>query len=77
MKDITKAFATIIIGTVLSFSVQSTYADAPPDLSSGGPGGSDLPAGGGAPLSGGLVMLVSMGVAYGFKKVYGNKTKEK
>ena len=77
MKDITKAIAITIIGIALLFSVQNTYADAPPDPGSGGPGGGDLPVGGGAPLSGGLVMLISMGVAYGFKKVYGNQTKEK
>jgi hypothetical protein len=76
MKDFTKAIITIIMGIVLSFSVQNIYADAPPDPG-GGPGSGDLPVGGGAPLSGGLVMLISMGVAYGFKKAYGNQTKEK
>ena len=76
MKDITKALVTIMIGIVLSFNVQNVFADTPPDPG-GGPGSGDLPVGGGAPLSGGLVMLISMGVAYGFKKVYGNQTKEK
>ncbi len=76
MKNITKALATIILGIVLSFSVQNIYADAPPDPG-GGPGSGDQPVGGGAPLGGGLIMLISMGVAYGFKKVYGNQTKEK
>ena len=77
MKDFTKALVTIFLGIVLSFSTQNIYADAPPDPGGGGPGSGDQPVGGGAPLSGGLVMLISMGVAYGFKKVYGNQIKEK
>ena len=77
MKYFTKALVTIIIGIVLTFSVQNIYADAPPDPGSGGPGSGDQPVGGGAPLGGGLIMLISMGVAYGFKKVYGNQIKEK
>jgi hypothetical protein len=76
MKEITKALVAIMIGIALSFNVQNVFAATPPDPG-GGPGSGDFPVGGGAPLSGGLVMLISMGVAYGFKKAYGNQTKEK
>lgn len=58
--------ATAIVLT-LSFL---TMADQPPDPGSGGPGSGDLPVGGGSPVGGGLIMLVSFGLAYGLKKVY-------
>ena len=44
-------------------------ADEPPDPG-GGPGEGDLPVGGGAPIGGGLIILASLGAAYGAKKVY-------
>lgn len=76
MKKITKTLSIILFVIALSFSVQNLFADAPPDPGGGGPGGGDQPVGGGTPLSGGLVMLISMGVAYGFKKVYNNHKKD-
>jgi len=54
---------------VLTMSI-ATLADQPPDPGSGGPGTGDLPVGGGSPIGGGLVMLLSFGIAYGIKKVY-------
>lgn len=54
---------------VLTLSIV-TMADQPPDPGSGGPGSGDLPVGGGSPIGGGLIMLISFGVAYGLKKVY-------
>ncbi len=58
--------ATTIILTI-SFAAM---ADQPPDPGAGGPGSGDLPVGGGSPIGGGLIMLLSLGVAYGIKKVY-------
>ncbi len=77
MKNFSKKLAIIIIGIALTFSVQSIYADAPPDPGGGGPGTGDLPVGGGAPLTGGLAMLIAMGTAYGLKKVYTRNKEEK
>ncbi len=54
---------------ILALSIV-TMADQPPDPGAGGPGSGDLPVGGGSPIGGGLVMLLSFGVAYGLKKVY-------
>lgn len=45
------------------------FADQPPDPG-GGPGGNDLPVGGGSPVGGGLIILASLGAAYGARKVY-------
>lgn len=49
----------------------------PPDPNSGGTGGGGLPpgpgntpTGGGAPIDGGLSILMLMGAAYGAKRVY-------
>jgi len=47
----------------------NVFADQPPDPG-GGPGSGDDPVGGGAPVGSGLVMLLSMGTAYGIKKIY-------
>ncbi len=58
--------ATTIVLTV-SFVAM---ADQPPDPGTGGPGSGDLPVGGGSPIGGGLIMLLSFGAAYGLKKVY-------
>lgn len=58
--------ATAIILTISIVSM----ADQPPDPGTGGPGSGDLPVGGGSPIGGGLVMLLSFGLAYGLKKVY-------
>lgn len=77
MKDFRKKLAIIIIGIALSFSVQNIYADTPPDPGGGGPGSGDVPVGGGAPISGGLFMLVTLGAAYAFKKTYRSQSIEK
>ena len=77
MKNFSKKLAILIIGIALSFSVQNIYADAPPDPGGGGPGSGDLPVGGGAPITGGLAMLIAMGAAYGLKKVYTHNKEEK
>jgi hypothetical protein len=50
--------------------ILATASAPPPPPPPGGPGG-DTPIGGGAaPIGSGLVMLISMGAAYGAKKVF-------
>jgi len=59
----------IITGLLIVVPVIITCASAPPPPPPG-PGGSDLPIGGAAPIGSGLIMLISMGAAYGAKRVY-------
>ena len=48
-----------------------SFADLPPDdPAEFGPGTGDKPVGGGSPLGGGLIILASLGAAYGARKVY-------
>jgi len=67
-----KAIVNLIItGLFVALPVIIASASAPPPPPPpGGPTGGDTPIGGAAPIGSGLVMLISMGVAYGAKKVY-------
>ncbi|MEI7983859.1 MAG: signal peptidase [Bacteroidota bacterium] len=74
MKNIIK---TLFIAVLLSFGI-SVLAQAPPlppgNPSGGGGGGGPV----GAPIDGGLGILVAMGVAYGGRKYYqARKSKKK
>jgi hypothetical protein len=61
----------IITGLLIAVPVIIASASAPPPPPPPGGPGSDTPIGGGpAPIGSGLVMLISMGAAYGAKKVY-------
>ena len=61
----------IITGLLVVVPAIITCASAPPPPPPpGGPGGGDQPIGGAAPIGSGLIMLISMGAAYGAKKVY-------
>jgi hypothetical protein len=54
----------------MTFIVMSLQAQTPPhpgDGSGGGPGAGDPPVG--APLDGGLSLLIALGTAYGFSKI--------
>ena len=80
MKTFKNIFLPGILTIVLAFSVSTIMAiDNPPNPPGGGHGtGGDLP-GGGAPIGSGLVILMSLGAAYGGKKLYDlkkNKLKE-
>lgn len=55
--------------------ITDVFADQPPDPG-GGPGTGD-PVGGGNPIGGGLIILATLGVAYGVKKVYDFRSNEK
>lgn len=67
-----KAILNLIIsGLFIVVPVIVASASAPPPPPPGGPGGSDNPIGGGpAPIGSGIIMLISLGAAYGTKKVY-------
>ena len=57
---------TIVIG-LLAFT---TFAQQPPPPPGGGHGQNGNQNGGNAPIGSGLFILLSLGVAYGSKKVY-------
>lgn len=50
--------------------IVSNASSPPPPPPPGGPGTGETPIGGPAPIGSGLVILISMGAAYGAKKVY-------
>lgn len=71
-KVISKIFVGAMLIGAISFC-NNIYADQPPD-----PGGNPTgdPVGGGSPIGGGLVILLSMGAAYGSKKLYDSRKGE-
>lgn len=74
-----KLISIFLLFVALMFSpiaMNDICADQPPDPGTGGPGTGDIPVGGGSPIDGGLVLLISLGVTYGFKKLYSNTHKE-
>ena len=54
----------------IAFVLTAQAAGPPPPPPGGGPGGGEIPIGGQAPLGSGLILLLSMGAAYGAKKIY-------
>jgi len=66
-----KIFSTMMIAALLMFPLFITAQTKDPGDPPGGPGepGGD-PIGGGAPIGSGLVILLTMGAAYGGKKLY-------
>ena len=69
MKNITKTLTALITITLLSINLS---AQTPPPPNGGGDPsqGNNTPVGGGAPITGGLGILLVLGAAYGGKKVY-------
>jgi len=67
----------IITGLFLVVPVIITFASAPPPPPPPGPtpGGGDIAIGGPAPIGSGLIMLISMGAAYGARKIYNARKK--
>jgi hypothetical protein len=60
---------SLTFGLIIGFSALSIAQ--PPDPPGGhGADGNQLPGGGMAPVGSGIVMLISMGAAYGARKVY-------
>ncbi len=70
MKKTTQIFLPIIFLVISLFFSQSLYPQSPPDPPSGHGGGGDANPGGGAPIGGGLFILLGLGAAYGGKKLY-------
>ena len=66
----------ILVGLLIIVPVimASASAPPPPPPPPGGPSGS-TPIGGTAPIGSGIVMLLSMGAAYGAKKVFDARKK--
>jgi len=66
-----KILITALFLLSLSFTTAELFAQAPPPPPSGGHGGTgNKPAGGPSPIGGGLAILLSLGAAYGGRKVY-------
>ncbi len=62
-----KSIKTLILFFLLSLPIM-IFAQPHPNNGGGGPGGGNAPVG--APLGSGLVILLSLGIAYGGSKVY-------
>ena len=70
MKNKFKILAiSLTLGLFIGISGISLGQPGPPPPSEHGQGGNQAP-GGAAPIGSGLVMLLGMGAAYGFKKIY-------
>jgi len=64
----------ILVGLLIIVPVIIVSASSPPPPPPG-PGTGEDPIGGAAPIGSGLVLLISMGAAYGAKKVYNARKK--
>ena len=67
---IKRVLSVVVILTVITFSASADVPPPPGGGSGGGPSGSDLPVG--APIDGGLGLLLAFGAAYGLKKMRKN-----
>ena len=63
--------AVLIFVTLVTLRAQ----DPPPPPPGGGHGGGSNQTGGAAPLGSGILLLISLGVGYGVKKIYSTNTK--
>lgn len=70
-----KAIILAIILTVTTFSLFAQMPPHPPD--DAGSGGGPIGSPSGAPIDGGLSILLAMGALYGGKKIYTMKKDEK
>ena len=69
-------FITVVF--VVLFAVAMIAQTPPHPNGGGGPGAGNTPVGGGASIGGGLLIMISLGVGYGLRKIYDirNKSKE-
>jgi len=77
MKTLIKSISAFLIIALLTINPTATFAqngDPPPPPGEHGENGNQVP-GGGAPIGGGIGILLALGAAYGGKKVW-NNTKE-
>lgn len=65
-----KKYIKILIIALLIAAPAILYAQPHPNNGGGAPGGGNTPVGGGAPIGSGLVILMTLGAAYGGTKLY-------
>jgi len=65
-----KIIGKLILIVVLTASSISLFAQAGPPEPPGDPNAGGGPVGGGAPIGSGIAILLSLGAAYGGRKVY-------
>jgi len=75
MKTIKKIIGLAILMLFFAPLTQVMAQGGPPPPPPGDPDGGDTPIGGNAPIGTGLVILSSLGLAYGGKKVYDARQK--
>ena len=71
-----KTIKLIITGIFFFFLTSGILAQGPPDPPDGHGSDQDEEPGGNAPLSGGLIILMGLGAAYGGKKVFDLRKEE-
>ena len=69
MKSLKKLIAAAIL--IFAFSALSAQTPPPPNGNGSNPiDNGNTPVGGGAPIGGGLIIMMALGMGYGTKKVY-------
>lgn len=66
----------LLLFSFVALTTITALGDLPPDPGSGGPGGGDLPVGGGSPLGAGLLIMTVLGSIYGVKKYIKSRKEE-
>ncbi|MCF8304245.1 MAG: hypothetical protein K9I94_13295 [Bacteroidales bacterium] len=64
-----KTLRKYLLVFLIAFSLSAMADDPAPPDQSGGPSGSTMGDGGGAPIGGGTFILMGLGAAYGYWKV--------
>ncbi|MEA3446462.1 MAG: hypothetical protein U9R19_17240 [Bacteroidota bacterium] len=77
MKKVYKNILIVVIVSLLSFSAWEAMAFDPPPPPGGHGETGDQPAGGGAPLSGGIGFLIALAAAYGTYRFRKSTSEEK
>ena len=71
-----KTIAKLLVIMMMVLTTTDMFAQDPPDPNGGSdPGSGNTPVGGTAAVSGGLIVLLTLGAGYGIKKVYDMKAK--
>lgn len=72
-----KTIAKLLVILMMVLTTTALFAQGPPDPNGDGsaPGSGNTPVGGRAAVSGGLIVLLTLGAGYGVKKVYDMKAK--
>jgi len=71
-----KTIAKLLVIMMMVLTTSVLFAQGPPDPNDGSdPGTDNTPVGGRAAVSGGLIVLLTLGAGYGIKKVYDIKAK--